>query len=83
VLEEPYVPIEFGSNQPGMQAGPALDGAKREAAEREWLRARDDAVRRVLGLVADPTRSPRATTCSRFCNRWRRRSANVPSPRSG
>ncbi|MGC1852819.1 MAG: FAD-dependent thymidylate synthase [Solirubrobacterales bacterium] len=54
VLEEPYVPIEFGSNQPGMQAGPALDGEKREAAEREWLRARDDAVRRVLGLVADP-----------------------------
>jgi thymidylate synthase ThyX len=55
VLEQPYVPIEFGSNQPGMQAGPALDGGKREAAEREWLRARDDAVRRVLGLVSDPT----------------------------
>jgi thymidylate synthase ThyX len=54
VLEEPYVPIEFGSNQPGMQAGAALAGEKREAAEREWLRARDDAVRRVLGLVADP-----------------------------
>jgi len=54
VLEEPYVPIEFGSNQPGMQAGPALAGEKRDAAEREWLRARDDAVRRVLGLVADP-----------------------------
>jgi thymidylate synthase ThyX len=54
VLEDPYVPIEFGSNQPGMQAGPALDGEKREAAEREWLRARDDAVRRVLGLVAEP-----------------------------
>ena len=54
VLEEPYVPIEFGSNQPGMQAGPALDGEKEEAAELEWLRARDDAVRRVLGLVADP-----------------------------
>jgi thymidylate synthase ThyX len=54
VLEEPYVPIEFGSNQPGMQAGPALGGGKRDAAEREWLRARDDAVRRVLGLVADP-----------------------------
>lgn len=53
VLEEPYVPVEFGSNQPGMQAGPALDGEKREAAELEWLRARDDAVRRVLGLVAD------------------------------
>lgn len=54
VLEEPYVPIEFGSNQPGMQAGPALSGEKEEAAEREWLRARDDAVRRVLGLVTDP-----------------------------
>jgi len=54
VLDDPYVPIEFGSNQPGMQAGPALSGEKREAAEREWLRARDDAVRRVLGLVTDP-----------------------------
>jgi thymidylate synthase ThyX len=54
VLEGPYVPIEFGSNQPGMQAGPPLEGAEREAAEREWLRARDDAVRRVLGLVASP-----------------------------
>lgn len=54
VLEHPYVPIEFGSNQPGMQAGPALAGAKREAAEREWLRARDDAVRRVLGLISEP-----------------------------
>jgi thymidylate synthase-like protein len=54
VLEDPYVPIEFGSNQPGMQAGAALTGGKRDAAEREWLHARDDAVRRVLGLVADP-----------------------------
>jgi thymidylate synthase ThyX len=54
VLEDPYVPIEFGSNQPGMQAGPALTGGRKEAAEREWLRARDDAVRRVLGLVTDP-----------------------------
>jgi len=54
VLEDPYVPIEFGSNQPGMQAGPLLGEEKREAAESEWLHARDDAVRRVLGLVADP-----------------------------
>jgi thymidylate synthase ThyX len=55
VIEDPYVPIEFGSNQPGMQAGPALAGEKREAAEREWLGARDEAVRRVLGLVTDPS----------------------------
>jgi thymidylate synthase ThyX len=54
VLEDPYVPIEFGSNQPGMQAGAALSGAKRDAAEREWLHARDDAVRRTLSLVTDP-----------------------------
>jgi thymidylate synthase ThyX len=54
VLEDPYVPIEFGSNQPGMQAGAPLEGGKRDAAEREWLHARDDAVRRVLGLIADP-----------------------------
>lgn len=54
VLEDPYVPIEFGSNQPGMQAGVPLEGEKKLAAEGEWLAARDDAVRRVLGLVTDP-----------------------------
>jgi thymidylate synthase ThyX len=54
VLEDPYVPIEFGSNQPGMQAGAPLGGAKRDAAEAGWLGGRDDAVRRVLGLVAGP-----------------------------
>lgn len=54
VLEEPFVPLEFGTNQPGMQAGPALEGDALGAAEAEWLRARDDAVRRVLGLIASP-----------------------------
>ena len=54
VLGDPYVPIEFGSNQPGMQAGAALSGGKLDAAEREWLHARDDAVRRVIGLVTEP-----------------------------
>ena len=54
VLEQPYVPIEFGSNQPGMQAGPALTGEANRAAEREWLQARDAAVRHVLGLVTSP-----------------------------
>jgi thymidylate synthase ThyX len=57
VIEDPYVPIEFGSNQPGMQAGPPLSGEQQEAAEREWLSARDDAVRRVLGLVTEPERA--------------------------
>ncbi|HET9593812.1 MAG TPA: FAD-dependent thymidylate synthase [Solirubrobacterales bacterium] len=54
VLDDPYVPIEFGSNKPGMQAGPALTGAARDAAEAEWLAARDDAVRHVLGLITSP-----------------------------
>lgn len=54
VLDDPYVPIEFGSNKPGMQAGPPLTGPRRDAAEAEWLRARDDAVRHVLGLIATP-----------------------------
>jgi thymidylate synthase ThyX len=54
VLEHPYVPIEFGANQPGMQAGVPLEGEARRAAETEWLGARDDAVRRVLALVAGP-----------------------------
>ena len=54
VLEQPYVPIEFGANQPGMQAGAPLEGGARLAAEGEWLGARDDAVRRVLALVTGP-----------------------------
>lgn len=54
VLEEPFVPLEFGANQPGMQAGPALEGTALDAAKAEWLRARDDAVRHVLGLIAEP-----------------------------
>jgi thymidylate synthase ThyX len=54
VLDDPYVPIEFGSNQPGMQAGPPLRGAARDAAEAEWLQARDDAVRHVLGMMTSP-----------------------------
>jgi thymidylate synthase ThyX len=54
VLDDAYVPIEFGSNKPGMQAGPALTGAARDAAEAEWLKARDDAVRHVLGLITSP-----------------------------
>jgi thymidylate synthase ThyX len=54
VLEAPFVPLEFGSNQPGMQAGPPLEGEARLAAEEEWLRARDEAVRQVLRLISSP-----------------------------
>ena len=54
ILENPFVPIEFGSNQPGMQAGPPLTGQAQREAEEEWLKARDDAVRHVLGLTVRP-----------------------------
>jgi len=54
VLDEPYVPAEFGTNKPGMQAGSCLGGHKATVARREWLRARDRAVEHVIGLVAHP-----------------------------
>ncbi len=54
ILENPFVPIEFGSNQPGMQAGAPLTGHAHAEAKDEWLRARDDAVRHVLGLTMTP-----------------------------
>ena len=54
VLESPYIPLEFGSNQPGMQAGPPLAGTAKATAEAEWLAARDDAVRHVLALMTSP-----------------------------
>ena len=54
VLEDPYIPMEFGSNQPGMQAGPPLEGEALAQATEQWLGGRDDAVRRVLALIAAP-----------------------------
>jgi thymidylate synthase ThyX len=54
ILEDPYVPGEFGANQPGMQAAAPLTGAKHAAAREEWLRARDHAAAHVLRLVAHP-----------------------------
>jgi thymidylate synthase ThyX len=44
VLNDPAIPIEFGSNQSGMQAGPPLEGLALLDAEREWLIARNQAV---------------------------------------
>ncbi len=54
VLEDPYVPAEFGTNQPGMQAGPSLTGEPAARARGEWLAARDAAVAHVIGLIAEP-----------------------------
>ncbi|MGO9900035.1 MAG: FAD-dependent thymidylate synthase [Solirubrobacteraceae bacterium] len=54
VLEEPYVPDEFGSNQPGMQAGPPLEGLRGQLARQEWVRARDSAAAHALRMITYP-----------------------------
>lgn len=44
VLEDPALPVEFGANQRGMQAGEPLAGDELGQAHAAWLRARDAAV---------------------------------------
>lgn len=40
VREAPAIPIEFGTNKPGMQAGETLEGQAEEDARSTWLAAR-------------------------------------------
>ena len=44
VREDPAMPIEWGSNQKGMQAGESLQGEDLELAKKVWLDARDAAI---------------------------------------
>lgn len=44
VMDDPAMPVAWGSNKPGMQAGDELEADKRRAAQVMWLDARDDAV---------------------------------------
>lgn len=44
VLEDPAMPVHWGSNKPGMQAGAELDSFKAWGARTAWLDARDNAV---------------------------------------
>src|ERR1044072_9592946 len=53
VIDDPFIPLEFGTNQPGMQAAAPLEGAERDAAVEQWLTARDEAVQSVLSLIAE------------------------------
>lgn len=50
VLDDPAIPIEWGSNQRGMQAGAQVDDV--EECQRIWLAARDDAVLQARDLAA-------------------------------
>jgi thymidylate synthase ThyX len=53
LIDDPAVPIEFGTNQRGMQAAAPLTGDEHDAALAAWLEARDhavDAARRLFDL---------------------------------
>jgi thymidylate synthase ThyX len=52
VMRDPAHFTFWGCNQRGMQAEVELDPSARAAAEREWLEARDDAVRHARNLLA-------------------------------
>lgn len=49
ILENPYIPVEWGKYQSGMSAGEHLSPANQEKSEEIWLRMRDQAA---LGVVA-------------------------------
>lgn len=51
VVDDPVLPVWWGKNQKGMQAKVELKGEELEAAQKEWLVARDDAVRHVEALM--------------------------------
>ncbi|HUG83740.1 MAG TPA: FAD-dependent thymidylate synthase [Euzebya sp.] len=52
VQEDPAVPVEFGADQRGMQAGQPLTGMEHDDALEAWLGARDAAVEAVQSLAA-------------------------------
>src|SRR5689334_12194909 len=49
IMEQPAIPIRWGSEQKGMQTGGEIDDP--EVAERIWLRARDNAVQSARDLA--------------------------------
>ncbi len=52
VRQDPFIPIHWGANQPGMQADYELTGSERDQAELAWLAARDSAVQYTEQLLA-------------------------------
>lgn len=51
VRDEPVIPISWGSNRKGMQAGEEFDGEHAAECERRWLNARDNAASAAEGLL--------------------------------
>ncbi len=52
VLEDPVIPIHWGKNQKGMQAGEEIDEESILDAEGCWYQARDEAVMRAKDLLS-------------------------------
>jgi thymidylate synthase ThyX len=46
VIDNPYIPLHWGKNEPGMQASAQFEGADREWLIGQWLMDRDHAVER-------------------------------------
>ncbi len=44
IMEDPAIPVVWGTNQTGMQAAQPLEGEEAEQAKRHWLSARRDAL---------------------------------------
>lgn len=51
VEENPFVPLVWHKNRPGMQGSEELQGAEREQAIAEWLVARDNAVAQAKRMI--------------------------------
>jgi thymidylate synthase ThyX len=51
IMRDPFIPISFGKNQPGMQASEELEGEELAVATRKWLLARDSAVEHATNLM--------------------------------
>lgn len=52
LIRDPVMPIYWGSNKPGMQAGEELTGAALEQVKFEWLLARDSAIKHAQFMVS-------------------------------
>lgn len=51
VIDDPAMPVAWGSNKPGMQAGDEVSAYHRDCAKSYWLSARDEAVDHANSLV--------------------------------
>jgi len=51
VLDDPAMPVYWGSNKPGMQAGAELDDFDKPLAINGWLNARDEAVKKARAIA--------------------------------